>query len=179
MLNHVLLPEGLSLKINFRQAFIGAPGDPNYFINELNADTSELVRPIAHAFDGSYTELLVQNWKGNTIRVQSATHNNDIIILVSPEVSSPNIRYGIELETGIMWNRPGTINRTGKTITANFANTNYTIRSTREIVESYHSYSSPYMTFKGDQSTGIYTGKERSHEEVTATIEQAKAKWHQ
>jgi len=119
MLNHVLLPEGLSLKINFRQDFIGTPGDPNYFINELNADTSELVRPIAHTFDGSYTELLVQNWKGNTIRVQSATLHNDIFILVSPEINSPT-RYGIELETGIMWNRPGNIARTGNTIKPRF-----------------------------------------------------------
>lgn len=179
MLNHVLLPEGLSLKINFRQAFIGAPRDPDYFINELNTDTSGLVRPIAHTFDGSYTELLVQNWKGNTIRVQSATLNNDIFILISPVINSPNLHYQIELETGILWNRAGTISRTGKTITANFANSTFTIRSTREILESYHSYSSPYMAFKGDQPVGIYTGKERPHEEITAIIEKAKANWHQ
>jgi hypothetical protein len=178
MLTHVLLPEGLSMQINLRQSFIGTPGDRKFFISEFNSDTSGLVRPIAHSFDGSYTELLINNWKGNTIRVQSASKGNDIAILVTPIVRSPNIRYNIELETGILWNREGSIRRSGKTIKAKFKDSEYIIRSTSPIIETFHSYPSPYLVFKGDTAIALYTGTEKSLSDIEAIIEQAKNEYN-
>jgi len=177
MLSHVLLPEGLVMKINLRQTFIGKPGDAAFFVDEFNADTSRLVRPIAHTYDGSYTELLINNWKGNTLRVQSATIGKDVVVMVTPVIQS-NIRYFIELETGIMWNREGNIKRTGQTITAKFKNTEYVIRSTAKNFESYHSYTSPYLTYKGDSAIGFYTGAEKPLTEISSIIENAKNKYY-
>ncbi len=177
MLSHVLLPEGLVMKLNVRQTFIGRPGDADYFVDEFNADTSRLVRPIAHTFDGSYTELLINNWKGNTIRVQSSASGNSIVVLVTPVIQS-GTHYYIELETGIMWNREGDIHRTGKTITAKFNNAEYTIRSTAQNIETYQSYTSPYMNFKGDSTIGFYTGAEKSLSKITSIIETAKNKYY-
>jgi len=176
MLSHVLLPEGLVMKVNLRQTFIGKPGDLDFFVDEFNADTARLVRPIAHTFDGSYTELLINNWKGNTIRVQSASNGTNVFVLLTPVIQS-NTRYFIELETGIMWNREGNIQRTGKTITAKFKDTEYVIRSTAQNFESYQSYTSPYLTFKGDSAIGFYTGAEKSLVEISTIIESAKAKY--
>ncbi len=177
MMSHVLLPEGLVMKVNLRQSFIGTPGDPDFFINQLTVDTNGLVRPVAHTFDGSYTELIIQNWKGNTIRVQSTSRGNNIAILVTPVIHSPNIHYSIELECGLMWNREGKVRRTGKTITASFADAEYIIRSTRENFESYQAYTSPYLAFKGDSAIGFYTGKEKSIAEIKSIIEKAQKEY--
>ena len=178
MLSHVLLPEGLAMKINLRQSFIGKPGDPKFFLHDFIPDSSRLVRPIAHTFDGSYTELLIDNWKGNTIRVQSAAKGNEIMILVTPVVSSPNIHYSVELEAGIMWNREGTVRCIDNTITATFKDAKYIIRSTAKNTATYHPYTSPYLTFKGDSAIGFYTGKVKSLDEIKATIEHAKQDYY-
>ncbi len=178
MLTQVLLPEGLALKVNFRQAFIGTPGDPNYFIDEFTTDTSDLVQPVAHSFDGSYTELIINNWKGNKIRVQSAAVGSDVFILVTPLVKS-SVRYTIELQTGIMWNRKGNLERDGDLIKASFSNNEYQIRSTGNLTDSYYAYLSPFITCKGDSAVAFYTGLKKSQAEVVQLIEQAKKQYHE
>jgi hypothetical protein len=178
MLSHVLLPEGLVLKVNLRQSFIGTPGDPQYFLGEFNTDTSRLVLPIAHTFDGKYTELIINNWKGNSLRVQSAAIGKDIVILITPIKKSPDIHFNIELESGIMWNKEGNIKRTGKTITARFKESEYIVRSTSADIEAYQSYTSPYLVFKGDSTIGIYTGEEKTLTEIITIIDNAKNEYH-
>jgi len=178
MLNHVLLPEGLALKVNLRQAFIGTPGDADYFVNEFTTDTSDLVQPVAHSFDGKYTELIINNWKGNSIRVQSAALEKDIIILITPILKSKDLRFNVELETGMMWNKKGLLERTGDFITASTGKTSYQIRSTSPVIESYHSYMSPYLACKGDTSIGFYTGNKKTLDQITQTIELAKNNYH-
>jgi hypothetical protein len=88
---------------------------------------------IAQTFDGLYTELLIDNWKGNTNRVQSASKGNEIMILVTPVISSPNIHYSVELEAGMMWNREGTVRCIDNTITEKFKDVQCIISSTGKI----------------------------------------------
>lgn len=178
MLNQVLLPEGLALKVNFRQAFIGTPGDRDYFIDEFTTDTSNFIQPVAHSFDGSYSELVINNWKGNKIRVQTAASGNDIYMLVSPVLKS-SIRYTVELETGIMWNRKGNLERVGDEIKATFGKAEYIIRSTNPLTISNYSYMTPFLTCEGGSPVGFYTGEKKSITELTQIIENAKNRYHE
>ncbi len=174
MLNQVLLPEGLSLKVNLRHAGIGTPYDPNYFMNEITVDKTGLIRPIAHTFDGAYTELIIDNWYGNSIRVQTAATGKDIVILVTPIKYSANVQYYVELETGFMWNRPGALKRSGEMIIAACGEQQYTIRTTGSVAETYHPYSTPYLAIKGDTTIGFYTGNKKSLPAIKTTIAAAK-----
>lgn len=176
MTSHVLLPEGLTLNINFRQAFIGTPYDSDFFLDNVSVDKSGLIRPIAHTFDGAYTELIIDNWKGNSIRVQSAANGNDVVILVTPLKKSAT-RYYVELETGILWNREGHLQRKGNSIAATFGANEYTIHSTGTTVDVAHPYTSPYMIFEGDSAIAFYTGNEKTLTGVIEIIESAKKEY--
>lgn len=177
MLNHVLLPEGLALQVNFRQTFIGIPGDRDYFIDEFTTDTSDVVQPIAHSIDGSYTELIINNWKGNKIKVQTASLNNNVYILVTPLVTSA-VKYTVELESGIMWNRKGILERTGNEITATLGQSSYKIRATNKLTLSNYSYMTPFLTCEGNGPVGFYTGDNKTLEELTSIIEKARINYH-
>lgn len=176
MTSHVLLPEGLALNINFRQTFIGTPYDDDFFLNKINVDRSGRVRPVAHTFDGAYTELIIDNWKGNSIRVQSSAQGNDIVILVTPIKKSPTQFY-VELEVGILWNREGHIQRNGNSIAATFGTKRYDIRSTCVNVEVAQPYTSPYLVFDGDSAIAFYTGEKRTLGVATRIIELAKQRY--
>jgi len=178
MLTHVLLPEGLALQVNLRQAFIGTPGDANYFIDEFTTDTSDLVQPVAHSFDGAYTELIINNWKGNSIRVQSAADGNDVVILLTPVIKS-GIKYQVELVAGMMWNRKGYLEKNSDFITAKTGDKIFQIRCTNKLISSNHKYLSPYLACNGDTSNAFYTGSEKSLEQVVQIIQSAKAKFQQ
>lgn len=176
MLSQVLLPEGLTLKVNFRQAFIGTPYDPDFYLDEVTVDKSGLVRPVAHTFNGAYTELIIDHWKGNSIRIQSAAIGKDIVILVTPIKQSSN-HYYVELETGIVWNRQGHIQRKGENITATFGTNEYVIHSTRPNIEVAHPYTSPYLVFVGDTTIAFYTGSKMTLGDATTIIESAKKQY--
>lgn len=179
MLSHVLLPEGLMVRLNFRQAFIGTPRDPLLVINRVNPDTSGLIQPIAHTFDGAYTELIINNWKGNTIRVQSTAVGNDLAILITPIIKSENIRFQVEVEAGILWNGKGNVKRDGNHMIAQIGNNAFTIQGTKENIEAYHPYTTPYLVYKGDAAIGIYTGKPQTLQDIKNRIQKAENDFHQ
>jgi putative isomerase len=174
LLSYVLLPEGLKLQINFRRADISFPRDPKFFLSEFNINKDGFVKPVAHTFDGSYTELTIGNWCGNTIRVQSAAKDKDVVILINQVNVETKTPYRIELETGVMWNRKGNIERKGDVIAADFGENEYNIRSTASPVHVYHSYGTPYIAVDGGQAIGFYTGEKKSLAQLTAIVEMAK-----
>jgi putative isomerase len=174
MLTQVLLPEGLAMKVNFRNSSIGTPYDPNYFLEDITVDKSGMVRPIAHTFDGSYSELIIDNWYGNSIRIQSAAKGRDIVILVTPIVQSAHVYYDVELQTGMMWNREGNIQRVGEIISATIGTEQHIIRSTQKNIESFHAYTSPYFSVSGDTTVGFYTGNKMTVSEVVSIVANAK-----
>jgi putative isomerase len=178
MLSHTLLPSGLTLKVNFRNAYIGTPGDPAYCIEQAVVDKSGLVRPVAHSFDGRYTELYIDGWFGNRIRVQSATMGDDVCLLVTPEVASPT-RYFVELETGFLWNQGGHTTCKNDLITAQQGKKRWIVRSTATPEAVKQPYLSGFQIFKGDSTIAFYTGKKRSLTALQSMIAQAKNEYHQ
>ncbi len=81
VLSHVLLPEGISVDFMLKdkktnevleEALIGRRGE-----------NAESIRPLAHAYDGSYTDLEI-SWHGLELRIQSCAHHKDISFLLTP-----------------------------------------------------------------------------------------------
>ncbi|MEM8895552.1 MAG: trehalase family glycosidase, partial [Bacteroidota bacterium] len=173
MLEHVLLPEGLSIKLHFRQAFIATPGDPHLLLDKVNPDTTEIIKPLAHAFDGSYTALQINNWKGNSVLVESASDGDDLVLLITPTAKS-DVQYEVEVHSGILWNRPGNTARNEDQLTVYLPEKEITISSTQKTITSYHPYPNPYLTIKGGETFAIYTGESRTLAEAQAIVATAK-----
>lgn len=76
VLTHVLLPYGAAVELNLSD-------NAGERINTFRIGGSPVMRPGAHAFDGSYTDMSLF-WKGHKLRVQSASEGLKNVILISP-----------------------------------------------------------------------------------------------
>jgi hypothetical protein len=90
VLSHVFLPEGfaITLEIKIDQQKITGPK-----LGRIGKDKWEIT-PGGHAYDGSYTDLTVK-WRGIGIRVQTASRDRDIDILVSNDHPSDETALSI------------------------------------------------------------------------------------
>lgn len=77
----------------------------------------ERVTPEAHAFDGSYTSLVVEFF-GVKFRVESCATAQCPLILLATPLSRPLRSPKLYLESGFLWNRPGVMGREGNALIA-------------------------------------------------------------
>ena len=171
MLTHVLLPEGFAVKLNLRQAFIATPGDSRQVLDKVSPDTTGMIKPIAHSYDGSYTHLLIEDWKGHMINVQSAVKDDQLFILVTPSGQGP--QYQIDILGGVLWNKPGYSVLEGEIIRTQNDQSQITLRTTADLIDPLHPYSVPYFSVKGGKTFAVYSGEKRSLAEIEKIIDQA------
>ena len=103
VLSHVLLPEGFSISLGIRDYW-----HPHYLKEALignERQTGENVMAGPRTFDGTFTELQLQ-WQDVSIRVQSVTIGDDLLLLITPD-PKPGKRASVVVESGLLWNRPG------------------------------------------------------------------------
>ena len=114
VLSHVLLPEGFSISL---QLVSHQTGDTleEALIGRSDHGTKERIIPGPHAWDGSYTELVVE-WQGIGIGVRSAAVDNEFFLQISPMRQSPG--DALVLDPQMLWGRPGEIRITGGMIRA-------------------------------------------------------------
>ena len=177
LLNHVLMPEGLSIRISFRQTTINE-GAPYYldqaYISSPFHSFPEKVEPLSHTYDGSYTDLRI-SWKGLTARVQTATQKGELFILYTPEKVPQHAPLMI-IESGILWNKSGVIEKKDDFFQAEFGPKTININSTQPDSLVPLPLVSQYITIRSDTPAGIYTGKKRSLEYITDLIQNRESK---
>jgi hypothetical protein len=166
-LSHVLLPEGFSINLCLNQ-----PGNQEYVRNFYKAadihKRPEKIIPGLRSDDGSYTSITVI-YKGETIFIQTAAESGEQYILVSPVQAKENY---LVVEAGLLWNRKGSIGRTGDQLTASFGDKTITLFSTETpIADAYSVTSAPHLAFTTTKALGICTGKQRSLAEISALID--------
>ena len=116
VLSHVWLPEGFALNLTLRDTRItGERYLRDAYISQKEK-RPETITPGPHAPDGSYTSLTLQ-WNGSELRVESATDGDYLVLLVTP-LKLPGRAPRLVLESGMLWNRPGRIERRGATLAA-------------------------------------------------------------
>ncbi len=105
VLSHVLLPEGFSINL---QLVSHQSGDTlkEALIGRADYGTKERVIPGPHAYDGSYTELIVE-WQGISIGVRSVVVGNEFFLQISPIRHSPG--DALLLDPQMLWGRSGEI----------------------------------------------------------------------
>ncbi len=177
VLSHVLLPDGFALNLALREyqsgrylkeALIGRfQGDLGFAYR--GGEPVEVITPGPHAYDGSYTELHLA-WRGIELTVQTATDEEDLVILVTP-LKNQKHPASLVVETGILWNRPGSIERDGETLAAHLPGRELRVHTTKAwLTDPYVAAQTPYAAMRLDEVIGVSTGRPRSLAEIRTVI---------
>ena len=105
VLTHVLLPDGLAIKLMLKD-HESEETLTDALIGREDFASRERIIPGPRTYDGSYTELEVK-WRGIHLRVQSAAFNNELYLLISPLEASP--QDSLIIVPQMLWGRKGEI----------------------------------------------------------------------
>ena len=174
VLSHVLLPDGLAVNLAFKDGW-----NPAYLKEVLIGDerrTGATVLPGMRSFDGSYTSLHL-DWQNVHATVESAHDGNDLVLLVTPTLE-PGKRAMVVVESGVLWNRAGTLIRVGNTLELIGSTSTITVHATTEpLVEFQVACQTPFLVL--DLTTGpvgICSGRPRSLKDIQAIIHSQQSK---
>jgi hypothetical protein len=157
VVSHVRLPEGFSINLGFEERG-GAEG-----WRDITDYQEGIVTLGLRSDNGDYTSLKIK-YKDIEYEVQSATDGEDQLILISPAKPS---NMQLVLETGILWDKEGTIGVENNKFIAKFPSRTITVNSTEQPVpDAYAISTSMHLTIPLKKEVGIYTGKSRSLENI-------------
>ena len=189
VLAHVYLPDGFALTLGLKSAGMGHSFQNTFFQANATARRLEKIRLGPHADDGSYTELTLEwNTGGadskNVALVESATENGEEYILINVEKRARLRAEHLIVETGYYWNRPGTVRRDGAALKAQPGHPGgraFEVRTTApEVNDPFVTANAPYLSVALEGRIAVYTGPEKTLEQVAAIIESHRAphiKW--
>ncbi len=168
VLTYALLPEGFAVNLclsrtgQWQNAFIR-----EFFKDSKVSNRDERVFPGLRSDDGSYTSIEVK-YKGDSIRIQTATVGDDIVLLVSP---LDECCHHLVLEAGILWSKEGMVGVENQKLIGRFPFREIKVGVTGEtVVETYAWTSAPHITVPLNNEVGIFSGKERSLGEIKNII---------
>jgi len=174
VLSHVLLPEGFAMNIGIKLHQNNADNYLKEAFISSRGTRPEKITPGYKAYDGSYSELTVE-WNGVKFRLESATSESKEYFLLLTPLTIPENAPSAVLETGMLWNRPGTLKLKGNTIIVKTKNKNITVRSTGIPEKEYLANTSPYLAVKFDEPVAFYTGETRNIAQIKEMVAKRKA----
>ena len=173
--SHVLLPDGLSVRISIhRRTTLNSEAvltDP--LIGRLAQD-AEQVFPGPHAWDGSYTDLRIV-WRGLDVRIQSAHAGSDLVLLVTPLNSGrpTNPPPTAIFSVAYLWSKPGTVASVDGHVEAQGPYGMVTVFCTVPAAPlSSVPAAGPSLAAEMTTPVGISTGKRRSIAEIQQTVDE-------
>jgi putative isomerase len=192
VLHHVLLPEGLCLALGFaapdklvwlNDAFVGrkemgrTPGTKLTSTDKpLPLGNTIEVRPGAHSYDGTYTQLEV-NLRGARYRIETAAQGGDWVALVTPLQDDPWPRV-LTVHASFLWNRSGYAQRRDEhRLTAHTGSCEIAIQAEgTPVVDPNLPVPSPYLALRLDRAIAVSAGAHASLEAVQRTIAAARTR---
>ncbi|HEY6957121.1 MAG TPA: trehalase family glycosidase, partial [Flavisolibacter sp.] len=169
VLSHVLLPQGFALNlqlVNHRSGEILKEA----LVGRENYDTKEHVIAGPHAYDGSYTELVVE-WQGLRVEVQTATRNHQLYLLANPIGSLPG--DSLLVYPRMLWGRQGEISVNEAIISANTTSGEITVK----VVGGARTSTTENLRFSLARPIILSTDAEASAGAVEKIIIEAKTKF--
>ena len=169
VLSHVLLPEGFSINL---QPVCQQTGDTlkEALIGRGSYSKKEQVIPGPHAYDGSYTDLAVE-WQNINIRVQSATKDNELFMLITPIRQSPG--DSLLLDPRMLWGRSGKITVNDNKIYAETPSGTTVLT----IARGQYRSTGTNIKFSLARSIAFSSGTSKKEKEIEELINQAGAKF--
>lgn len=168
--SHVHLPDGLAINLAFKDMF------GNYLKSTMLGGSGDEQNVVAglHTFDSSYTELTL-DWDGLKIRMESAVDGDDLLLLVTPVVklTRPSM---LVVETGYLWNRPGYTVLEDGMLRAYGKDAAVSIRCIGKPMKDLNvPVQTACLQLELEDVVAVYTGEERSMEQIRQKIEDARA----
>lgn len=171
VLSHVLLPEAIAIDFYIKdekgavlkEALMGKKGPE-----------AELIRPVAHSNDGSYTELLI-TWNGIKLRVQSAASGRDISFLISPVDNNSKGEVLLNPKM-IWWKRQGNIRLDKDRIVYDLPSGTLVLQAKGKIVQA-DKQDSMRLAFSAASEIIVTTKSEFSEQAVKEQIQLAKQQY--
>jgi hypothetical protein len=181
VMTHVLLPYGLAIHIGMKHN-TSVSGDAflrDALIGRLEPGAEQVI-PGPHSWDGSYSELSVQ-WKGHSWRVHSAHAGADLVLLVEPLPSKPELALAptVVFSVNALWNRTINFSHSEDEIDARpDAKTKIAIYCTcQDAGAKVHAggadfpVGAPYFAADLAGPVGVSTGKYRTVAEIRSAID--------
>mgnify|MGYP000343440749 CR=1 FL=1 len=175
LLSHVLMPYGLSLQFSARSKRSGQSYLDESYVTSGRKPTKVKVEPGPNAVDGSYSSLVFE-WNGVRARVQTATHEGELLMLYEPE-TLPKFAPVILFKEAMLWNRPGTLSRDGDTLVARLSDRTVTVFATETQAEVPLPIGSPYLAFESREAIGFSTGIRRTRAEIAQLVNTARVRF--
>lgn len=166
VLSQIFLPEGFALKmdiVNGRDTV----SEPHLGVNEI---PGLVITPYGHAYDGSYSDMVVR-WKGMNIRVQTAASGNDLVILLTTD--QPADSTSLVLIPGMKWGRPGHVRIEGTVIEAEAAGKTWSVHTTAGARVISGRDNQEYLTIPLWAKVGVSVGKSLTVNEIEQIIARA------
>jgi len=120
VLSQVWLPECFSISAEIiskndtvRKPYLGKNWQKDYFIT-----------PKGHAFDGSYSDMMIQ-WREMKIRVQTAAEGDQLVVLFTGDKLEEPLQ--IDIKAGMKWGRAGLVTQEGSSFNAKVADKIFTV----------------------------------------------------
>jgi putative isomerase len=173
VLSEVLAPQGLSVTIGFHQLALFSQ---EYL--RLAQPTGRAANPspvVLHsrAVDGSYTDLIL-NWQGLRARVETAVLDSDLYLLISP-IKTPEKAPIADIEVGLLWNRPGTVQISGDDIVAALPDQEVRLFPVGTKAEDRMIQADgPYWAFSTADPIAVSSGRRRTMPEIERVIAKAR-----
>ncbi len=159
ILSHVLLPEGISVNLGFKDNSINGDNYLHECYPSYKEKSSEDVTIGYHAYDGSYTEAVI-NWHGLTVKIETATKGRDLVILVTP-IQLPKKDIQLVSEVAMMWNRGGTITKNSQNIEIYTKGQKRLVQPTKPTIKAFLPLKGKYLVLKLNEPIGIAVGNEK------------------
>ncbi len=168
VLSQVLLPESFSINLAIKDRLGNILEET--LIGRDHYGSKERVIPGPHAYDGSYTELEFE-WHNIKLRVQSASVNNELYLLVSPLNVAPG--DSLIITPRMLWNRKGEIKIDPQMIVGNTPTNNIKVyvNGNNKTIFSNAIHTSL------EKNISVTSGNSKSVQYVENTIKKAKIKF--
>jgi putative isomerase len=171
LLNFVYMPEGLSLRLTFRSS------EKSYYPHFLDQTSISgplqnfpgKITPLAHSYDGRYIDMIL-TWQGLKARIQVAREKRDIMILYTP-IEVPQYAPLMILETGILYNKPGRVEKNNSIIQADVSQKTFNVQTSATELDVPLALSGPYLCVNSNAETAFFTGYGRSLEKTKSYFE--------
>ena len=172
VLSHVHMPDGLALNIAFKEFRSGHYLKETLigrFPTHFSQTPAETAYPGIHAFDDTYTEITIE-WCDMTIRVESATEEDELLLLVTPVTKQVRPAM-LVLEGGYLWGHKGWIEEKNNTLIAHSASGDRIVYTTGQPFSDPNiPVQTAFLSVALDHPVAFSTGTVRSLSEVQAII---------
>ncbi len=175
MLQQVALPEGVAVNLSFKQVrWLDEPYLKEALIGRQGKG-APVIRPGLHAYDGSYTDLEI-TWQDLSATVRTAHIGDDLVVLLTPS-REPEMPVKLIVELGMLWNRPGAIEKNGEQdLRAVTPTRTIDVFTTGQHQEDFYVQTmGPYLVLVVDGPIAVSTGRPRTLEEVEEAVLAARA----